>query len=356
MRADSLFNPIVLSQIVLPNGSSYTFTYDTFAEMDKLVYPTGGYERFTYGLMVPMSGFLFDPLYSQTNRGVTDQFISTTGLTADEVHWQFQTTFTGTAPTRNYQSSVIAPDGTTTTRLIYNDAYNHMDRPGPSFGFDNPLAGKIYDESVYSATGVLLRRKLTQWTVDGAVVVQGAGTLYQTRNPRVTREVEFIFDTGGDALTKTTVHTYDQDLNVIATDSYDYASVDSGFAQTVTIDNIVTVSTGALLRRMEATFLVNDPNVSSSLQNAYRTRNLIALPTSTRIKDGSGNIISQTLYSYDESSPGVITYGSVPGWTDPGPYRGNVTTVQRWLNTTGIYITTHVQYDQFGNPCVSTNA
>jgi hypothetical protein len=43
-----LFDPIVLYQIVLPNNQSYTFSYNQYAEIEKVIYPTGGYERFVY--------------------------------------------------------------------------------------------------------------------------------------------------------------------------------------------------------------------------------------------------------------------------------------------------------------------
>jgi len=49
---------------------------------------------------------------------------------------------------------------------------------------------------------------------------------------------------------------------------------------------------GRMLRADEDTFLVNDPNISSSTQAAYRARNLVALLTSMRIKDGAGNIVA----------------------------------------------------------------
>ncbi|MCA1604432.1 MAG: hypothetical protein LC775_02895, partial [Acidobacteria bacterium] len=46
--SSAAFNPIVLHQIVFPNGSAYTFTYNIYGEIDKIVYPTGGYEKFTH--------------------------------------------------------------------------------------------------------------------------------------------------------------------------------------------------------------------------------------------------------------------------------------------------------------------
>ena len=42
------FNPVVMSAINLPNGSSYTFQYNTYGEITKITYPTGATERFAY--------------------------------------------------------------------------------------------------------------------------------------------------------------------------------------------------------------------------------------------------------------------------------------------------------------------
>jgi hypothetical protein len=47
-NSSELFNPVVLHQIVLPNNLTYTFTYNVYGEITKMVLPTGGYERFIY--------------------------------------------------------------------------------------------------------------------------------------------------------------------------------------------------------------------------------------------------------------------------------------------------------------------
>ena len=43
-----LFNPVVLTEIVLPNGTSYKFSYNVYGEMDKVVYPTNAYDKYEY--------------------------------------------------------------------------------------------------------------------------------------------------------------------------------------------------------------------------------------------------------------------------------------------------------------------
>jgi hypothetical protein len=44
--ASEKFNPMVLAEIVLPNGQHYLFTYNVWGEITKVIYPTGAYERF----------------------------------------------------------------------------------------------------------------------------------------------------------------------------------------------------------------------------------------------------------------------------------------------------------------------
>ena len=66
-----LFNPIVLTEIELPTGGSYKFSYNVWGEIDKVVYPTGGEETFTYDT-VPANAYLEGP-YDKANRGVVDR-------------------------------------------------------------------------------------------------------------------------------------------------------------------------------------------------------------------------------------------------------------------------------------------
>ena len=53
--ASEKFNPIVMAEIILPNGQHYLFTYNVFGEITKVVYPTGAYERFDYAAVAAAS-------------------------------------------------------------------------------------------------------------------------------------------------------------------------------------------------------------------------------------------------------------------------------------------------------------
>lgn len=331
-----LFNPVVPAEIVMPNGQSYLFTYNVWGEITKVIYPTGAYERFDYGEIAAVRA-LSTP-YAQFNRGVVDRWLSPTGNSGDEVHWHYATAINQGVLT----VSTTAPDGTLTERLIHTDS-----GLGATYGFSDAKGGMTFEERISASSGgAMLRRTLTEWTTSGPL---SGGWTTATRNPRVTKQVAILLDTGtSDALTSTTTMSYDDDLNAIATNHYDYATLGQSSAQTAAIGSI---SAGSLARTEEATFLVNDTNISSSTRTAYRDRNLLSLPTSTRVKDSSGTVVTQSTISYDEtSSYPLLTYSSVGGWSDPGTnVRGLPTTVGVWLSTTSSYLQTHAQYDQCGN-------
>jgi RHS repeat-associated protein len=95
-----------------------------------------------------------------------------------------------------------------------------------------------------------------------------------------------------------------------------------------------TNAPGALLRRTTYTYkALSDTN--------YLNANLLNLVTQVTVKNGSGQIVSQTAYAYDGvalQSSGVTTQHLT---TLPNPgYRGNQTVVQNWLNTTSTWLTT----------------
>jgi RHS repeat-associated protein len=350
-------DPTVLYQIVLPNGQAYTFDYNIYGEIAKVTYPTGSYEEFTYAGLPGLHSSLIPSIYNQANRGVVSRKVSAKGDGSDVVEWTYSATNTGW-----YVVRTTAPNGNYMERRLHVGKIPDDD---VKFGFDDARSGMAHDERAYSASGQLLRRTLTKWEVSGPFDY-GA-----TRNPRVTKVVEILLDTGADALTKTTTMEYDADLNVNKTSHYSYTTVSQTVATSnpadfhaTTINSFIdSFPLGSLLRAEETTYLVNDPNIDLGLRNSYRARNLIASPSKSLLKNGSNTVVVAAEYRYDESAYPLTTYPLVSGWTDPQTaYRGNVTTVRRWLDsdssahqpwngwTSGTWIETHTWYDQCGNP------
>jgi len=289
------FNPVVLSQIVLPNGQAYTFTYDIYGEIDKVVLPTGGYERYTYGAIVPLSNMTY--VYAQANRGVLSRIVSSTGSAADEVQWVYSG--------GGGFVSMTAPDGTRTERYQWADLNSNW-----GYSMDGARTGRAYDERVYSASNQMLRRKLTDWATTPSNATFLQGTQLANRNARIAREVEFILDTGGGALAQTrtygydTTYQYDVGIDRTSVSEYDYILVDQNTAQTTPITSLGSIPNGTVLRTTQIAYLTSNAN--------YRNRNIIGLPTSTTVYKGlpADNIVmAQSSINYDES--GLLPGGSV---------------------------------------------
>src|SRR5437868_10851887 len=87
-NSSELFNPVVLYQIVLPNNKTYTFTYNIYGEIDKIVLPTGGYERCEHARITPVSSNLTG-VYAQPTRRVIRHIVSASGSGTDEGQWLY---------------------------------------------------------------------------------------------------------------------------------------------------------------------------------------------------------------------------------------------------------------------------
>jgi RHS repeat-associated protein len=347
-NADVLFNPVVLHKIILPNNQTYTFTYTVYGEISKIVLPTGGYEKFTHSFVLPVSSPInFKAVYAQANRGVTLYTVSPTGTGTDEANWTFSST--GTTVT------VTAPDSSRIESYLWADGATSW-----GYSVDGARAGRPYDERVYSASGQMMRRKLTQWAMTGSNASGNpSGPEIANRNARVVKELEFLLDTGGGpAVARTKTYGYDLsfqfDVGIEQTsvNEYAYFDVDPNTALTLGISSVPTFPNGTLLRTTETDYLTG--NVT------YRSRNMLAFPTATRIKDQNGAVVAQSSNIYDEAEFAPLAYDSVLNWVDPGVgvVRGNVTSTSRWVNfdgtnfvsfPSGVYLVTHTQYDQCGS-------
>ena len=152
--AGQTFNPVVLAEVVQPDGTSYKFSYDIYGEIEKVIYPTGGYQRYQHSTVASL-GRSTAP-YNQASRGITSRWVSPKGTGgADESQWQYQAS---TPSSGAYMVRVIAPNSTRTDTYMHNFfAANN------NFGYQDARNGLTYDLRVYDAGGTMLRRTLTEW-------------------------------------------------------------------------------------------------------------------------------------------------------------------------------------------------
>ena len=339
----SIFNPVVLSEILLPTGQSYYFSYNRHGELAKVIYPTGAYQRYSYA-QVPVIGGSSVPFH-QGSRGMNSRWVSPTGTGSDEAQWTYTTT--GSVITVTEPDATGAPNGTRYQTYLLNSASTN------NFGHEDARRGLPYEERVYAPEaqgGGMLRRTLIEYQQTSATYNkphrQYPGTYIAYRNVRPSRTVSLILDTGGNALASSTTTGYDVTyqfsvgVDATATSEYSFVTVVQGTAQTGLIADIPL---GTLVRSTQTSYLTSNAN--------YRNRNILGLASSITVVNGVSQMAAQTSISYDEASYPLISIGSVTGWTDPlTSYRGNVTTTSRWLNfPTSSWISTHGQYDQCGS-------
>lgn len=342
---------MVLSEVALPNGQSYKLSYNIYGELDKVIYPTGGYQRYQYGIVPMLGAANATPPYNTGSRGLTSRWLSAHGTGgSDESQWLYES-FLAYAYTNGYTIRVTAPDGSRTETVLHSDptgTYN--------FGYESAQNGMPFEERVFAPPaqgGAMLRRTLTQYASSSVTYNRptipnnnNPGTYTAYRNARPVKTVSLILDTGGYTLSTTTTSGYDtsyqfsvgSELNSI--DQYGFALVDQSTAQT---GAITAIAAGPLVRSTEIFYLTSDAN--------YRSRNILGLRTSTTNYDAVGSMVGQTIINYDEPAYPLLPYASVPGWADPGTsYRGNATSTSNWLDyPVPTWISTHAQYDQCGS-------
>ena len=170
-----------LSGFTLPNGESYQFSYDpTYGTLSKIVYPTGGYVRYVWGVnsqsqagfangTLP-SGQLFGCNYHYDTPVVTDRYVSFDGSTEPlHQHFTYSTTWETGSNAGLYSSkatTVTTTDNLRSASFQNNYTYSPIivaAQPNTDVAITNqiPLESEI---QYYDWSGALLRTVYKSWT------------------------------------------------------------------------------------------------------------------------------------------------------------------------------------------------
>lgn len=301
-----IFEPTAprIQSIVLPDGAAWTFGYDSwngnsssyaYGDLTQIAFPSGGTISYTWGPMTPFSNCAGTPPY--WNRGVQSRAIN-----GNDGQGPHITTYTAT---------VLS--GTTTIQTTVQDAAGNQS----VHTFPDLLSDCEYYETqaryyqVQNSSQVLLKTVTTQYNTSSFPPLPA--TITTTWPNGQVSQITKSYDSAAYG-------------NVTVLGEYDYGSG----------------APGALLSQTLTTY-------QYQTSSTYKTNNLVRLPASITIQDGSGNQKAQTTFGYDESalaSSEVTTqHDSAP---PAGSARGNQTSVHRWLNTTGTFLTNTNKYFDTG--------
>jgi RHS repeat-associated protein len=364
-----LFNPIVLTEIKLPDGSSYKFSYNVYGEIDKVIYPTTAYEKYEYAgpAAVASQGDSLEgdaQPYVQQLRHLSSKKQSINGTGNDILEWTYEG---GNWMDGGGAFSTTNPDGTQVTSIKFGPGDKYADnqqRRYYRFGDKDPRVGMPFSKTFYSkpVNGVrsMLRRELyaydayesyeTEYHVTCQLGQSPTTTNFKMRRAaRLSQVTNIIFEEGNSsALTQTSKFLYDTN-NYLTTGVdrtyaavYDYYAISSSAAQTVAIGDITVPSTP--LKYTETVY---------NTDSTYRDANILGLPAVVKVRTGPnvGDILSQSEMLYDDS-------GYVPANT----HRGLPTTQRTWDSTKGLvtdtsaYLITHTKFDTHGNRIETTDA
>jgi RHS repeat-associated protein len=271
------------SSITFPDSSSYQFSYETTPGLGPDV--TGRLAS----IRLPNGGSITYG-YTGGNNGILANG-TTAGLTRNvgTSEWQY---------VRNVPSS--GPSTTTLTDPNNNQAVL-------TFLGLHELQRQIYQGSVQS--GTLLDTQLTCYNGN----TTNCATITSLPDPINVVDVYEQIPGGLQSLAET---HYDTLGNTTEVDQFDYG----------------TGHPGSLLRKILTSY-------------APLTNNITGKPASITVKDGSGNIVSQAVFNYDETA---VTTTSEPQHVSITGSRGNLTTLKQLTASPSTYLTKTFSYYDTG--------
>ena len=339
-------HPYQLGSVVLPNGQQYSFEYEsTFGMLSAVHLPTGTVIRYTYGVYD-------DPAPPSEDQQVTRLYVQS----------RTQTLPDGTSSTWNL--NIVTPPGQyqSTTQVTFPTMTGGVREQATFF----PSGGTVTDAKYYAGTasGTPIREYKIQYQWNQDPTVDSCFYEYsEEATPPLGQSlgllptlVTTILEDG--ATQYQTAYTYDT-LSYTYHPNHCEEGPQPGQTFTASRGNVKTIKqydfNGALLREVDKTYL----HEAGTNAAQYVAANIVDKVISDIVKDGSGNRVAETDYTFDDYSSqdgsGLSSIVGAPGHDDvnystSNVLRGNVTQVRRWLNTgPGSYLTTSYAYDSLGN-------
>ena len=304
----------VITGIVLPDGSAWTFSYDAYGNLTEVGLPLGGTISYQW------ANVAFPMMISSTpmSRAVVQRTL--TDNNGNSYVWKYQWVVA--------QSSSNSASGTITnvvTDPLGNDTV-HV--------FTNLQGRGLYETRTQSYQG----------SYTAGTLLEDVSTGYQ---------VYYLMDAnedGGLEVLPNSIQTtvYPSGKVKLVQKSYDAALTDP-VSGTASYGKLLVEkdydwgqgAPGALLRETDTTY-------EWQVNSAYFTAHMLDLPASVVVKDGSGNKLAETDYTYDESQYLTASNISTQHGAAPNAVRGNLTTVSRWLNTGGSPVISHTNWYDTG--------
>jgi YD repeat-containing protein len=293
-----------IQSISLPDGSSYSFTYDpgSYGELTSVTLPSGGVIQYTYTNFLDSFQNMNRWVHTRVKDGGTTTFAPSTISNC-----------TGSA---GCQEKMIVTDPS------QNDTVY-------TFTLDSStvLNASSWNTAIDAYKGL---------STSGGTKIKSVDTAYAYASYPVSLNEAGVDQIVGSYLVPSTITT-------------DTILQDAGYtSQTLTaLDGTGTVPTSVKMWDYYSGSTPSTPTV----QTAYLYYGLF--PRQVTVSDGSGNQISETTYSYDQGTPAPAS--PVHSGAPITGVRNNLTTTAQWVNSTGATLNTTATYDTAGTVLTSTD-
>jgi len=334
----------VITNILLPNGNSYQFQYDSTSGLaNKIIYPTGAYVRYLWGTN-PMSNEILglDTKYypncqwMHDSQVITDRYVSFDGVT-EVLHQTFSYATTYSQPSWCTPCTIIASHTTTVTTydLVRNTNYKTI----YSYGMV-ALATPRNEKWLYDNLSVPVENSITYSDTNGALlqtVTKGWFDQY---------ELGCEVDTLANGMVSGKFYTYGPGAVVTDVKEYDYGQLSSS---SVCYNGATAPTSPAPMRETVTSYQsFGDTPIWQSGASIFDR------PVSIQVyQNGSGGtLMAETDYSYDQTSTSpvsAIQHDDAEYPAGSGVVRGNATTkTVKCLQTGCANAITTYTYDQTG--------
>jgi len=382
----NLFNPWVISAIVLPNSQQYSFLYNMYGEVAQITLPSGGVIQYDYVLpstscpttdapapsgsgQPTVSGLIG---FTTVQRRLQQRRVYPNGSTLEQKTTYQWPIMSGTANGGAGETEVTVThiDPSTGNAISQENHYFYGD---PDSENTDPVIytfwqeSKEYETDLLDGNGNILRKIVNAWQQPSCTQYPshaacwfvndtsyppyttigcpfGCSDSYQAPvyYPSILSTTTTLSDSGQ---MSGVTYSYDQYNNPVSTTEYDYGTPNSG-------------NWGAELRNTQTTYLTNGYDTVNG-NSAASTIHIRRAPTDRKVYNGSGVYVAETQYSYDIPATTPAS-GTPTGYVTPTAARscspvptglclGNVTTSQQWSSTLVQFLPTTRTYDNLGN-------
>src|SRR5205807_1843095 len=306
--------------IILPDGTKWIFSYDSYGNVTSVGLPLGGTVTYQWATVAFPNVGVTPVSRVVMQRTITDN-LGHSGIW----NYRWMTQQSNPAQLNGIYSNIVTdPSGNDTVHV-----------------FTNTLGGFYETSSLsyqgLSANGQLLKRVDTAYSVTGV-----GGTSLQPGITVLPTSIRTTLGPGGKV--SLVQKTYDTALSDPSSGATSYGKVLTekvyGWGQS---------APGALLRETDTTY-------QWQLDARYLAAHFLDLPASVVVKDGNGNRVAETDYIYDESQYLTASTITTQHSAAPNPVRGNLTTVKHWLNPGNSFISSHTNWYDTGEAYQSIDA